>query len=71
MLPDPPLFPSTPLVGWAILAVAALVGLSIASKIALRAIKASIRIAIAIGVLALIGAGLCWLSSAWGGLPLW
>lgn len=71
MLPDPPLFPSNPLVGWAILAVAAIVGVWIALQIVRKAIKASIRIAIAIGVLVLVGAGLCWLSSAWGGLPLW
>ena len=71
MYPNPPLFASNPIVGWAILVVAVLVALWIALKIVRKTIKVSIRIGIAIGVLALIAAGLCWLSSVWGELPLW
>ena len=70
MLPEPPLFPSSPLVGWAIVAVAAVAVIWIALKIVGKAIKVSIRLAILIGVLALIAGGLCWISSALGGLPL-
>jgi hypothetical protein len=53
-----------------ILGVAALVAIWIAFKIVRKAVKASIRIVIAISVLVLIAAGLCWLLSALGGLPL-
>ena len=66
MLPDPPLFSTTPLLGWAILAVAALVVVSIAIRIVRKAIKLSIRLAMLVGLLALVGAGLCWLSSILG-----
>lgn len=70
MLPEPPLFPSNPLVGWAILAVAAVVVVWIVLRVAFKAIKMSIRLAILIAVLVLAAAGLCWFSSALGGLPL-
>jgi hypothetical protein len=44
----------------------------IALKIVRKAIKVSIRLAFVIGVLALVAAGLCWLSSFLGNgkLPL-
>jgi hypothetical protein len=66
VLPDPPLFSATPLLGWAILAIVALVVVSIAIRIVRKAIKVSIRLAMLAGFLALIGAGLCWLSSILG-----
>jgi type IV secretory pathway VirB6-like protein len=70
VVPDPPLFGSIPFVGWAILAAAAVVVVWIVLQVVFKAIKMSIRLAILIAVLALAGAGLCWLSSALGGLPL-
>jgi hypothetical protein len=69
VLSDPPLFASNPLLGWAIIALAVIVGAWIMLKLVGKAIKASIRIAIAVAVLALIATGLCWLSSALGGVP--
>jgi hypothetical protein len=66
VFPDPPLFSSIPLLGWAILAVAAVATIWIALKIVRKAIKVSIRLGLVIGVLALIAAGLCWLSSLLG-----
>ena len=65
---DLPLLSSHPIVGWMIVAVAALVAIWIVLKIVHRAIKVSVRLVIVISVLVLIAAGLCWLSSAWGGL---
>ena len=70
MLPDPPLFSSTPLLGWAILAIAAIAAIWIALKIVRKAIKVSIRLALVVVVLALIAVGLCWLSSYLGNAEL-
>jgi hypothetical protein len=47
--------------------VAAIAAIWIALKIVRKAIKVSIRVALVIGVLALVAAGLCWLSSLLGG----
>ena len=70
MLPKPPLFPSNPLAGWAILALAVLIVAWIVLTIVGKAIKLSVRLAILAGVLATLALGLCWISSALGGLPL-
>jgi hypothetical protein len=70
VLPDPPLFSSSPLVGWAIIAAIAIAALWLALKIVRRAIRLSIRVAFAVGVLALIAAGLCWLIFMGRSVPL-
>jgi hypothetical protein len=72
VLPDPPLFSSTPLLGWAVVAVAAIVVLSIVLRVLRKAISITIRLVILVGVVLIAAATLCWLSASLGGgrLPL-
>jgi hypothetical protein len=72
LLPDPPFFSSTPLVGWMVAAVAAIVVVSIVLKVVRKAVRLSIRLAILIGVAVIAAAALCWMSFAFSGgrLPI-
>lgn len=64
MLPDPPLFSSTPLLGWAVIATAAIVVVSVVLRVVRQAISTTIRLAILVGVVLIAAAALCWLSAA-------
>jgi hypothetical protein len=64
LLPDPPLFPSIPLVGWAVVAAAGVLAVWIVLKIVGKAISITIRLAILVGVVLVAAAALCWLSAA-------
>ena len=67
MLPDPPILATNPLLGWAIVAVAAIALVWVVLKILRKVISISIRVAIVVAVIGLVLAGLCWLSAVFGG----
>ena len=64
MLPDPPLFSSTPFLGWAVVAVAAILAVSIVLRVLRKAISITVRLAILVGVVLIAAIALCWLSAA-------